>query len=376
MVTVQTLVIYTLLFFSMFMLCKNGTTGKRDSFIWPLLAVVIYAIVFGVRYGVGVDHVGYLEDVMADQARGYINYLDETEPGFLAIRSFFSLNGFHYSWFFGFVAFAQLIFVFLAVKKDRKIYPYLAISFALMCIWLSYANGLRQELAFCIFAYALSLATNKKNIFWIALLIVAAISMHKSAYLLIAVIIPCLLSKKGWFKNVRWQFVLLFISLIVGQSPLVQSLDNYIDLLEYIGYEDYLEEEFSDLIVNSSTRRGLGFYILLLIDILIIASSNKVKSSCKSDFLTRAYDLYFVGAIAHYALLSNSLLQRVNYYFYGFNFIVMAYTLFVMNKANKKLYYTILAVLALYFIGHLYRMYDNTAAYYFFWQQELYQLNR
>ena len=374
MVTIQTFVIYTLLFFSMFMLCKNSTHKTHGGFIWPLLAVTVYAVIFGLRYGVGVDHIGYIEDIIADQARGYIDYSDETELGFRTIRSFFSLNDFHYSWFFGFISFAQLLFVFLAVKKDHRVHPYLALSFSLMCIWLSYANGLRQELAFCIFTYALSLATDKKNIGWIALLLALAISMHKSAYLLIAVITPCLLFKTEWFKNVKWQFFFLLIALILGQLPLVQSLDKYINILEYIGYEVYLEEEFSDLIVSSSSQRGLGFYILLMIDIIIIALSNNVKSYCKSKFLNRAYDLYFLGVITHYALLSNSLIQRVNYYFYGFNFIVMAYTLFALGKTNKKLYYVALAMLALYFIGHLYRMYDNTAAYYFFWQQDLYHL--
>lgn len=378
MVTLQTYIVYSSLFILMYILCKQGAKYKSGGFIGPIVAVMLYAIIFGLRYGVGVDHIEYLNDYITEQINGSINPNDDTEIGYIKIRSFFSLRGLHYSWYFAFIAFAQLIFVFLSVKKDREVLQYLTLSFGLMCIWLSYANGLRQQLAFCIFTLILSLLSDKKNLIWIILLLLCAISIHKSASLLIGIIILLLLFKKEWFSNVILQLIMLGIAIIVGLLPITQNLisfsEGYMQLWEYSGYDVYFEEEFAHLMLNTSSHRGAGFYVHLLIDIALIMLSRKVKTFCSSLFLNRAYNLYFIGVLIHYALIASPMIGRINYYLYGFNFIIMAYTLYTTNKCNKNLFYFLLGIITLCFIGYLYRMYDNTAAYYFVWQQDLYNI--
>ena len=94
-----------------------GSTINQPSFsrfetIFPL---VIFAIVFGMRYDVGVDHLSYLEN--------YIWQIDN--PKFELIFSWItkicrSLN-FHYSIYFAILAFIQVFFSFMHLKM-RDIY--------------------------------------------------------------------------------------------------------------------------------------------------------------------------------------------------------------------------------------------------------------
>ena len=159
MVTLQTYFIYLLLFVVMLFLAKRAS--ERNEWFWMILAILLYAIVFGLRYGVGVDHLAYLADYMRYGLAASGQY-DDTEIGFKFFRDTLAQNDIHFSVYFVIIAFVQLWLVFKAVQKDKFIYPYLVVAFFLGCIWLSYSNGLRQQLAFCFFAYSLLFIENKK----------------------------------------------------------------------------------------------------------------------------------------------------------------------------------------------------------------------
>ena len=161
MITLQTYIVYILLFLMMFFCAK--LSSERKEWVWLCFAIFIYSVIFGMRYGVGVDHLAYLEDYQR-ATFALDNPNDDTEVGFKFIRNFFATRGFHYTIYFSLIAFLQLWLIFKVVKKSRSIYPYLVLTFFLGCIWLTYANGLRQQLAFCIFAYSLLFIEDKKTI--------------------------------------------------------------------------------------------------------------------------------------------------------------------------------------------------------------------
>lgn len=382
MITFQTIIVYTVLFSCMFILCELATQKNNGGRIWILVALLLYAIVFGVRYGVGVDYMGYLDDFSQLQSTGSTYQYDDTEIGFKAIRSFFAIGGFHYSVYFGFIALLQLSLVFLAFRDNKANYQYLLLSFSLLCVWLSYANGLRQQLAFCFFTYAISFLNKKNSLCWTAVLYIIATLMHKSAYLLVPILVSLIVFKhKDWFTNTNRQLIVLFFAIVLGQTNVFQSvilgLEDYMQYFEILGYDQYFSnKEFSDLLIRKSARNGIGYYIILLIDILLIAYSNKVKSFSQSSFLKSSYKLYYIGVIIHYLFIYSSILHRLNYYFYGFQFIIMAYTLSYFRKSNRQVFWYLVGILILGFLGYLYRMHDNTAAYYFFWQKELFYLNK
>ena len=270
--------------------------------------------------------------------------------------------------------------VFKAVKKDQFIYPYLVISFFLGCIWLTYANGLRQQMAFAIFACSLLFVENKKQlpIHWLLLLL--ATTMHNSAWLLFA-IAPLLYIRADWFRNTKTQYILLVIAIIVGKLPQIQSwlmsfegnmgvLEGF---MEETGYAGYFEYEEAEGIYKKSGGAGIGYYVELFRNIAIIWFSNAVKRyNNNGKLVTYMYNFTYIGIVMHYLFISSLLASRVNYYFYGFAYIFGAYTLHYLYNNNKKAFYVMLGLYILAFVGAMYRMYDNTAAFYFFWQSGLY----
>ena len=363
----------------MYILCKQGVSSK-NRFYYFGIAIILYSVIFGLRYGVGVDYFSYLNDYLIHQSTGKIIQGEDTEPGFLAIRTYFAISGYHFSIYFGFIAFIQLLLIFLSVKQDKEIYPYLVLSFTLLCVWLTYANGLRQQMAFCLFACALSLFSNKGSRFMILLLMLLSISMHKSAYLLAPLLFLLFLFRYISFSNIKLHLIFLICAIVIGRTSYVRSIigviEEYAQHLEILGYNEYFSNKnLEELLFQTTVRNGVGFFILLIFDIVLIYFSNSVMAYSKSNFYKSMYLLYYIGAFFHYLLITSSIIQRVNYYFYGFQFIVMAYTLYYLNKKNKLFFYGLMTLLIICFIGYMYRMYDNTAAYYFFWQKDLYQLN-
>ena len=79
--------------------------------------------------------------------------------------------------------------------------------------------------------------------------------------------------------------------------------------------------------------------------------------------------MYFAGALLKYAFLTTHVIQRVNYYFYGFDFIVGAIVMYHLYKQKKFTpLYLLFAIYALLFVGQLSKMFTNASAYYTIFQ--------
>ena len=84
-----------------------------------LFPLVLFAIVFGMRYDVGVDHLGYLY--------GYLEKIDvgKGEPLFQFLSKTGWYLNLHYTVYFGIIAFIQVFFFFYAFKNERYLFPLL-----------------------------------------------------------------------------------------------------------------------------------------------------------------------------------------------------------------------------------------------------------
>lgn len=377
MVTLQTYLLYTILFVIMLMLAKRAS--ERNEWFWMVLAIVIYSIFFGLRYGVGDDHISYLSDYLRYGLASSGQY-DETEIGFKFFRDTLAQNDIHFSVYFAIIAFVQLWLVFRAVRRDSFVYPYLITAFFLGCIWLSYSNGLRQQLAFCFFAYSLLFIENKKQLPIHYLLLLLALSMHDSAAMLF-VFAPLLLLKAEWFSRVKLQILALLLAIIVGRLPymedwILSTEDNMGILSEFMeetGYDNYYDYEGGDEMFKKGGSLGLGYYVGLLLNLMIIWFSNNVKHyNRENKVVAYMYNFTFLGIVLHYLFITSHIIGRLNYYMYGFAYIFGAYTLHYLYHNNRKMFWVMLALYVLVFVGTLHRMYDNTSAFYFFWQEDLY----
>lgn len=365
-----TIFIYISLSTIMFLLCKSAF--KENEWGYVVSAVLIYAVIFGCRYGVGKDFFAY-EYIYNCTLDGLLANIPDWEFGFMSILKTLAKFRLHSSCFFGVIAFLQLILIFASVKKDKYVYTYLVFTYMIGCVWLAFSNGLRQELAFCFFAFALTFA-DKKEWYKHYSIILMAISMHNSAYLLL-LFYPILILKKEWFANVKFQLSILILAYLIGESKLlsqylflfdeVLSIDAFSDSYgAYLGYEDKLYSEVT---------KGLGYYIFLLMDIILVAHSTKIKKYTSNNYLIVIYNFYFIGTILRHAFIDSHLIQRVNYYFYGFQFILAAYSLYYFYQSRSyKYFYLLLSLYVLTFVATMSKMEDNTALFRFFWEKDLF----
>lgn len=347
----------------MVILCIPKGNKQKDQ-ITATIAIIAYSVIFGLRYGVGMDYFTYKENFEFPDTITY------TEPGFLLALKLFSSVHLSTPFYFGIIAFIQLYFIFLSLKNDKKIYPFLVFSYMAGCIWLSFANCLRQELAFCIFTCSIQLLDSKRPVLY-ALIILICTSLHSSALLLL-ILYPFFLMKKDWFTSIKWQILLLIISIGIMNLNLTSSLISKIEsLFALTSYNYYLSDDYSELFFNES-RIGIGVYINATIEFFLIANSNKVKRYYSKTIFPIIYTLFFIGVLWKYVFWGSQLLQRINFYFYGFEFIIVAFSLTYFYKNNKLSFLLLSFLTLLVFIATMYRMDENTAQYYFYWQQNSY----
>ena len=359
---IQSFIVYTILFIIMFILFKQYNHKYR--YVLYFIAILIYAVCFGCRYGVGFDHLYYLKNyqnlqMLKDQVA--------SDYGFYSLMQLCKGMNLHYAFFFSLIAFLQLFFVFYSLKKFQNVYSYVVFTFMIGCVWLSFNNGLRQELAFTIFALGVASIANR-NLLRYCILIACASLMHKSAILLFPLYFLYSTSRNGWFKNVKWQLILVAIAFVLGiNMTSIDFMKQLESVLAYFHYDVYLSDEMSGYSIQGYSF-GLGSLILLLIDILIVVYSNYCKGYYSSTQLNIMYDCYFVGLLIKCAFINSPLVQRVNYYFYGFQFIVAAFILgYLVNTKNNNRY-VFIGLYILVFLATLLRMEENTSLFKFFWQ--------
>lgn len=363
----QTICVYILLL--VLMLISFKKVSKTNKLRYAIGGILAYALMAGLRYGVGVDFFNYLEYYEYFRKSGIplVNH----EIGFQYLTNLIASLDLHYSYYFGIIAFLQIFLITLVIKDDKKIFPYIAYTFVLGCIWLSYCNGLRQIIAFCIWALSIQFIV-KKKILLHYILILLAFTFHSSALLLI-IFYPIFQKRQEWFANIKIQLLLLIISLGMMMTNYIQ---NFISMIEHIlilsGYESYTRDYYSNMVMSESLSIGIGFFLTLTINIIIICQNNNIKKWLNNIFFTIIYNLYFIGVLIKYAFISSQLVNRLNYYFLGFDYIIASYCMYYFYKQNRRFFYILIILYIFLFIGTMYRMEENTSLYIFNFQQEFF----
>lgn len=371
MVILQTLAVYILLTGLMWLLLKD--TDSKWVYVRLLFALIAYSLVFGYRYGVGRDYFAYL--AVYNDVLNHLHYTTlEFEPGFMFILNTLTSLGISSTGFFFVIAFLQVGFIFFA-QRDKTVFPYLAFTLMGCCVWLAYCNGLRQELAFCIFVYSLKFIEERHIIAHYAL-IALCISIHTSAWLLV-IVYPLMVYRANWFKNILVQYALLVVALILMHVGVINQAIGYGENIAFnLGYENYLDmsdERYAEKLFLE-TSWGVGAYLILLLNILLLFWSNEVKAYNEDKRVQYFYNLFFIGILWNYIFNNSPIFGRVNYYMFGFQYIWAAYTLKYLYEQKRIYFYAMSLVIVGIFFGYMLKMYTNTALYIFNWQEDYFKL--
>lgn len=378
---VESFLVYSIL--TIFMVCCGiytaqtapryvGYSGiyKNQSFfsIPSVLLFLSFAFVFGCRWDVGVDYPHYLYAYLHGGGERH-------ELLFHWVQLFFVNIGFHYAFFFGFWAFLDIVGLFYCVKKNKFLFPLLALMLMLTSSYLSMMNTIRQHAAIVVFLISLRYLDEKKLLKYCCGILIAFL-LHKSAILLIA-LYPLFIIRKDWFKNIKLQLLLYCICLILQFyfSTVIEWIEAPFEWLsDSLDYERYdmdmlLDDRWSRDKFGRNT--GLGVYANILRVIPVILYSGKMKSYYKSSYFEILYSLWFIGVLLSLLFGSSIILNRIVMYFTHFSPIIYSFFLYYCFRTKKVINYLVGCIIVLIFIALFVNIVTNplsTAQYSFFWE--------
>lgn len=369
----QSLFVYPLLIIIMLYFSYVGRA--KESWKYMVYGFVAYAVLFGMRFGVGVDYLSYKEvyETLGSHF-GPVESVEKMEWGFRLFSQAMALCGVHYTFYFGLIAFIQIWLTFLAFKDKHVLYPYLVFTFMVsFCMWLTYSNGLRQILVVALWIIAIRLAVERKPWHYYAL-VISGLLAHNSAAILLPLYPVIRYLPRDWFRSITLQLCLLGVSLVIMKVNIVQSLFSRIDtLLQLAGYGIYAQSNQADN-VETEVSIGIGFVITLFMIVLMILYSKRMKDYFDSPLLTAYYNIFFIGVLLKYVFISSNLFGRINYFFINVMFIVLASLLHYAHREDRRLFYALLGLSVLSFFAVILKGSENTADFVFFFQNDLHYL--
>lgn len=312
--------------------------------------IIIFCIVSGIRWDVGVDHISYVADYIDMCNDRYVERERGYEPAYLLISQAFAQLGVHYIFYMAFLAFLEIYFIVKAFKDEKELMPYILVLIVLGGYYFSWMNGIRQNIAACAFVW-FSQYINEKKIWKYLVCVILAYTMHTSALLLIPVYI-LVYDKHVW--NRTWINMLIFIScFIIGQTPSFVSIMNSLGgLLSFMGYEYYAE--LLDTLTDSTSFRSYSFGPRMLVSLLTylfcIVLYGKASIYFNSPKFNLCFKFFMIGVCWNY-LFTNTLgiFLRPNYYFIIFALPVTAYILLYLYRTKRSIMYTMLLIFSLSF---------------------------
>lgn len=337
-----------------------------------LFSLFLFALVAGLRYNTGVDHLSYLEDYLrlSEGNYAYHNY----EYLFQGLMMLFAQNGIHYSFFFGFCAFIQLFFIYYALRYHKDLLPYVGLYIMLGPLFLTWMNGVRQSIVVCLFFCMSGLLINKRFV-WYIIGVIGASFIHKSALFLMPIILVAFVPI-NWFYNTKRNLIILGICILFGLTPFwVEYITPLQSLLEKIGYISYALG-LDDLVSETNfqeTAFGPGRMMLLALDIILLLMFPKVSGTFKDRMIDQSFILYYIGTCVYNLFVNTShiFLRPVSYLTIFILVILPASLLYLKSKRRYIKYYALSLLAYMYIIYIVFRAwylvgYNSTDLYHFF----------
>ncbi len=295
------------------------------------LFMLIYSLVIGLRYNVGRDYSGYTKWFKELSHTGHFPV--DNDFGFIWLNKFLVEFEFESYYLFIVIAFLQIFFLLLFLKSIPFIRTWYFFLFFTCLLFFMSMNVMRQTLAFFIFMYCLQLFYENK-FFKTFLLGILAFSIHKTV-ILTFILLPFL--KFEWFKNVKAQLIILFLSVFILPSFFNILLEYVSPFINLLGYNYYLEnlDLMKEITEENKRGDGLSIFLFIFIDLFIVLFYEKLKDKFRTFNFISFYNLFFVGVVLSRIFAENFILARIADYFIFFRVIILAFLLFYIFNNPK-----------------------------------------
>lgn len=311
----------------------------KHALMWTssfVISILVFAMVAGMRYNTGVDHLSYLDH--------YMHGGDDTdELGFYWItRVLYSLD-IHYFFYFAFWAALQIIFIYYGCKYKRELLPYVALSIMLGPYFLNWMNGIRQTLVECFFVAVTAYYCNNKSLkslIWSIVLVLLASFIHRSAVVLVALLLLAMINIP--LKNRLINIGVVVACLVIGATPYWINMNStgITEILSLMGYDHYsmIYEDMVEMADFKETAFGPLRLMTLFVDLAIIWFYPKMREMYADDKVLGVFFMFFFFGVCAYNLFANTniLFLRPVEYLTIFRLPMTAYLLCYLKRANKS----------------------------------------
>jgi len=340
--------------------------------IW--IPILLFTIIFGCRYDVGVDYLQYLE--------WYKHGFDiEKEWFWMWITDFMSGIGIPYWIYFSLWTFIQIFFLYYTINDKRFLFPYIAFFLIIGNVFLPMMNTVRFLVSAAIFFYSIKYIINRCFIKYVCCIIIATL-FHKTAIALI-IVYPLLIFVQNYSFDRKKQFVLLVIFCLLAAFEettfkiIAYFFSKAIEMFNYQHGYNYAVTSKFEYILHQGERfgrnSGFGQYIIILIGSMIIFYSRKLLKYFKKDILFKySYILWFGSFIIGLIVQHSFVLNRPLLYCTYFKLVVFAYFIYYCFKSKviiDKLVGIFFIIIHIALFINLISMGEiNKSAFSFFWQ--------
>lgn len=381
----QSILVYTFIISVMLLLASiaqkrslinNIYNSEKAKFLYPeiILMILVFTIMFGMRYNVGTDYLSYLSIYNYSIDEKALRY----EPLFRYISTLCSDLNVHPTIYFGIWAFIQITFFLLAFNNKFYLLPLLVFFLFFNQEFMFWMNGIRQALAMCIWLYSVKYIHENKLFNYLLWITLAAL-FHKSVIILV-IFYPILNKGIDYFKSIFMQIILFASTFIVRNafSTVLSKLENIIIQFQYLfnSYESYTIDNMLDDLNNEVIGSGLAYIYKTIIWILIILYSKRLKRFYRFSDFNIVYFLFFIGILAEYSIPTGMVLfSRPFRYLYIFKTIMLAYFVYYLLKDKSTKYNKVLALIIIISFIAIFYLYqvnlptDNTSWYRFYFQE-------
>lgn len=331
----------------------SSVSLKKNSLIQRpllLLSILIFTILIGCRYDVGIDWKNY-KTFFEDLIRGWMPDR-EIEYGYFLLIKLIDLLGLNYVFLFIFIAFLQIMFLYARGKDFNKVFPFLLIFSFTMGNFVYSLNIMKQMMAIYIIFYGTKFIINKNLKAWL-LICILAFFIHRTAI----ICIPFYFLNKNLFKFRIILVSVLLTAYLVLKYIIVERMDVLLNFSNIIFNQDM---SFAGLFSqNRAVRSNGGSGLFFLAEILIYSIMIFYYHECSNQYKNIGFYLFFnlsaLGIILFPLVSNNILLDRIVYYFGAFKFVTFGFYThyFICIRKNWYLNFIGKLIIIAYFINFL-----------------------
>jgi hypothetical protein len=333
---------------------------------FTIIPIIFFTIFIGLRYNVGTDYLWYKKNYET-HLTSFKNVDEYFEIGYLFIIKILTYLNLNFKWLFITTAFLQIYFFYKQSRNNIFLFPFIIFFFFVTTNFMYSLNIMRQMIAFNIIFFGTKYIISKKPFSWVSICLFASL-FHSSVLITILFYFLNINLIKSKYK---FFFITVLFFLILKYLVYKYFNDYFFNIFNYL-YKNYTEESFNTQIRDDSYNKGSGYVdIALFISYFIFFTSyDKCFRLYKRFGFALFFNLSLIGIILFPLIRQNILLDRVNYYFFGFRFIIFSFYSHYYLTINKNIFTYIFIILFMMiflftFINDIYVGSNNISPYIF-----------